>query len=64
MVSHRDERLFALFARAPERQLSESNAQGIANTAWAVATVKHRDENLLAVLARAAELGLRDFNAQ
>ena len=54
--------LFPVLARAAERRLSEFNPQGVANTAWAFATVNHRDEKLFAALAVAAERRLSKFN--
>lgn len=42
-------------ARAAERLLSEFNAQGVANTAWAFALVKQLDWGLFVALARVAE---------
>ena len=51
-------------ARAAERQLSEFNAQDVANTAWAFATANHRDEKLFAALAIAAERRLSEFKPQ
>ena len=56
--------LFAALARTAEWQLSEFNAQGLANTAWASATVSYRDQKLFAAVTRAAERRLSDFIAQ
>ena len=56
--------LFTALARAAELLLSEFNAQNLANTAWAFATVKQSDEKLFTVLARAAERQVVDFNEQ
>ena len=61
-MNHRDEKLFAALARASERRLSDFNARGVANTAWAFATVNYRDETLFAALAIAAERRLSDFS--
>ena len=47
-----------------ERRLSEFNLQGVANTAWAFATVNYRDTELLAALAAAAGRRLNEFNSQ
>ena len=44
--------MFATLARATERKVSEFDAQGLANHAWAFATVNQYDEKLFAVLAR------------
>ena len=38
--------------------------QGLANTAWAFATVSQQDAQLFAALARVAELRLGDFKVQ
>ena len=43
---------------------SSNNAQSLANTAWAFATVKRSDERLLTAVARAAERRVSEFNAQ
>ena len=51
-ANRQDEKIFASFARAAERRLSEFNAQDVANTAWALATAKHWVEKLFASLAR------------
>ena len=40
------------------------NLQGLANTAWAFATMGHREETLFAALAAAAEWRMRDFTSQ
>ena len=47
-----------------ERRLDEFNAQGLANAAWAFATVGQQDEQLFKALARMAERLLDKFNAQ
>ena len=54
--------LVAALARVVKRQLSASNPQDVANTAWACATVNYRDEKLFAALARAAERRLSEYN--
>ena len=38
-----------------ERRLDEFNAQSLANTAWAFATLGQQDEQLFQALARMAE---------
>ena len=48
-----NEKLFTALARATEQLLNESNSQGVANTAWAFATVKHRDQKLFATITLA-----------
>ena len=53
----------AASARIAERQLSEFNAQDLANTAWACATVVQSELKRFAALARIAERRLREFNA-
>ena len=50
--------------RAAERRVSELNAQVLANTAWAFATVNRPDEELFAALARAVERQLSEFKPQ
>ena len=47
-----------------ERRLDQFNAQGLANTAWAFATVGQQDGQLFKALARMAERRLDQFNAQ
>ena len=44
--------------------MDQFKAQGLANTAWAFATVGEPDVQLFAALARAAELRLGDFKVQ
>jgi len=56
--------LFAVLAGAAERRLIEFNAQGLANTAWAFASLTHRNEKLFSALAIAAEQRLSKFNTQ
>ena len=59
-----DEQLFAALAISAQRRLSEFNVQGLANTAWAFATVNLLDKKLFAALAREAERRVSEFNAQ
>ena len=47
-----------------ERRLDKFNAQALANTAWAFATVGEQDEQLFKAVARMAEGRLGKFNAQ
>ena len=47
-----------------ERRLDDFNAQELANTAWAFATVGQKDEQLFKALARMAERRLAKFKAQ
>ena len=42
-------------ARVAELRLGNFNLQGLANTAWAFATVRQPEAQLLAALVRAAE---------
>ena len=56
--------LFEFLARAAEQRMSDFNVQGIANTAWAFATVRSSDAQLFAALARASEVCMDDLNAQ
>ena len=59
-----DEKLFKVLARATERRVTECNAQELANSAWAFATVKQLNEQTFTTSARAAEQRLGEFNAQ
>ena len=43
-VGQQDEQLFKALARVAERRLDEFNAQELANTAWAFATVGQQNE--------------------
>ena len=56
--------LFNALARAAERRVSEFNAQSLANTAWAFATVNRLDEKLFTAFARVAERRMNNFIAQ
>ena len=47
-----------------ERRLDQFNAQDLANTAWAFATVGQNEELLFNALAKMAERRLDQFNAQ
>ena len=47
-----------------ERRLDQFNAQELANTAWAFATVGQQGEQLFKVLAKMAEQRLDQFKAQ
>ena len=47
-----------------EWRLDQFNAQDLANTAWAFATVGQQDEQLFKALAKMAERHLDQFNAQ
>ena len=51
-------------ARVVEWRYGEFNAQDLANTAWAFATVGQQDEQLFKALARMAQWRLGEFNAQ
>ena len=44
--------------------MDKFNAQELANTAWAFATVGQQDEQLFKALARVAECRVDKFNAQ
>ena len=46
--------MFAALATAAERRMSDFNSQGLANAAWAFATVDQSDASLFAALAAAA----------
>ena len=43
-VGQQDEQLFKALARIAQRRLDEFSAHGLANTAWAFATVGQQDE--------------------
>ena len=53
-----------MLARMAGRHLDKFNAQALANTAWAFATVGQQDEQPFKALARMAERRLEKFNAQ
>ena len=57
-------KLFTVLAWAAEWRVSEFNAQVLANTAWALATLKQPDVKLVTVLTRAAEWQVRELNSQ
>jgi len=52
-----DEKLFAGLATRAEHRVGQFNAQGLTNTAWAMAAMKQSDGNLLTESAGAAERG-------
>ena len=56
--------LATILARAADQRVYESNAQDLANTAWAFATVKHSDLKLFEALAIAPQRRLGEFIAQ
>ena len=58
------EELFAALAMEVNLRAIEFNAQSLANTAWAFATLGQLDERLSASLAREAQLRVSEFNAQ
>ena len=47
-----------------ELRLDEFNAQGLANTAWAFATVSQKDEQLFKLVTKMAERRLDECKAQ
>ena len=63
-MGQKDEQLFQALAKMAERRLDQFNAQELANTAWAYATVGQKDEQLFDALARMAERRLEQFNVQ
>ena len=63
-MGQQDEQLFKALAKMAERRLDQFNAQALANTAWAFATVGQQDEQLFQPLAKMAEWRLYQFNAQ
>ena len=54
--------MFAALAKEAERVVSEFNAQGLANTVWACATVNLVDEKLFMALAREVERRASELN--
>ena len=56
--------LFAAIAKEAKQRLDQFNVQGLANTAWAFATVGQKDDQLFKALARMAERRLDQFNGQ
>ena len=56
--------LFTAIAKEAKHSLDQLNAQELANTAWAFATVGQKDELLFNALARMAERRLDQFNVQ
>ena len=63
-MGQQDEQLFKALAKMAERCLDQFNVQGLANTAWAFATVNLSEEKLFAAFSRAAERRVSEFNAQ
>ena len=63
-MGQQDEQLFKAVAEMAERHLDQFNAQDLANTAWAFATVGQRDEQLFKSLAKMEERRLDQFNAR
>jgi len=59
-----DEPLFAALARASEGRMCNFNSQGLANMAWAFASVGKAGEPFFAALARASEGRMCNFNPQ
>ena len=53
-----------MFAKVAKQRVGVLNAQELANTAWAFATVGQHDEQLFKALAKMAEQRLDEFNAQ
>ena len=56
--------MFPTLAKVTELRLGNFNAQELANTAWAFATIGQLDKQLFTALARMAERRLGNFNAQ
>ena len=54
--------LFGALAKSAEWWLDEFNAENLAKTAWAFATMSYRDDKLFSALSRAAEHRLKEFN--
>ena len=59
-----DAELFRTLARASEQRVGGFNAQELANTAWAFATIGQLDAKLFTTLARASERQVGGFNSQ
>ena len=59
-----DAQLLTALAREAERRAGDFNPQGLANTAWAFATLGQADLQLFMTLAREAEQRVSDFNPQ
>lgn len=62
-MSRSDGLLFAALAREAECNMGKLNAQELANTAWAFATVDRSEGLLFAMLARAVEQRVEEFNS-
>ena len=56
--------LFVTISKEAQWWPDEFKPQGLANTAWAFATVGQQDEQLFKALARMAEQRLDEFNPQ
>ena len=59
-----DAELSAVLAQAAEGLIGDFNAQDLANTGWAFATVSRADALLFMALAREAERHASDFTSQ
>ena len=59
-----DENLFVVLGKAVERRLGKFNAQHLANTAWAFATVGQEDARLFMAWAKVAERRMPEFDVQ
>ena len=66
MADQPDAQLFMALGHGAARRMSEFKAQGLANTAWAVAiaTTGQPDAQLFMALARMAERRVEEFKAQ
>lgn len=56
--------MFAALAIAAEQLVGDMNAQDIASTIWAFATVNQYEKKLFTALTRAADRRVGDFNAE
>ena len=63
-MGQQEEQLLKAVAKMAERRLDQFNAQELANTAWAFATVGQQDEQLFTTSAKMAGQRLDQFNAQ
>jgi hypothetical protein len=58
------EKLLDALANTTMRRVNDFSPQGLANVAWAYATMNHTVPSLLGVIARTAQMRVDDFNPQ
>ena len=56
--------LFTVLVWAAEQRANEFSMQGLANTAWAIATIQSPDETLFTAVARAVDRRMKEFSMQ